>query len=277
MMILDEDFTEVATFCKSGDDKVPVIIPGGQQVCPEPGTDDPPVSTVTNAEPLYWQGRLVFDELLKPDIEVLTDTDTGGPCTADSVTCDGHIDTTLPITLTCNGTAVAFDGLYDPTGNNVTLPPGPSIVFYPLDFVPTSANCEVSITDAVKDKDGNMVPAAQRGPYTWDIAPLALLGTDPEEGAEVDVDAVVDISFNSLIDPGSVAVDEITLTDGTTDVPFTVDSDSTELLLIPDAPLVAGTTYTLTIADGAELNDIGGGPYTQDGDLVVTFSVPAAN
>ena len=29
VMILDEDFTEVATFCKSGDDKVPVIIPGG--------------------------------------------------------------------------------------------------------------------------------------------------------------------------------------------------------------------------------------------------------
>ncbi len=281
MVLIDDGFgTELATFCKPDDDKVPGILPGGQQVCPEVGSDDPPVSTVANADPLAWWTRVVFDELLDTDIEVLVDGDDPSlPCTDESITCAGHIDTTQPVVIDCGGTEIAYDGWYDPTGNAVTLPPGPSLLIYPLDFVATSTTCTLTINDNVVDKEGRPVPEAQRNDaaYTWTLSPLAIAGTDPaadDDTAELATDGAIVISFNSLIDAATAAGD-IVLNDGTADVAATITADGTDLIITPDAALTADTEYTLTLADGAELADIGGGPYTQEGDLVITFTAVA--
>lgn len=282
VMVLDENYEEYATYCKPDDEKVPVVITGGYLICPDPATDDPPVDAITNAEPLSWQARVVFDELLDPDIETLEGYDADGnrePCnTTIHDNCEGHLDITQPLVLTCDGADIAYDGWYDPSGNNVTLPPGPSLVVYPLEFVATSASCTIEVKEMVKDKDGNSVPSGQRAiaGYTWDIAPLQIFGVDPADESEVATDTIFDVSFNSLIDAGSVAADEITLVDSSdAAVAFTVEADGTELLITPDAALAEGESYTLTLAAGAEFTDIGGGPITLDEAVVVTVTVPA--
>ncbi len=184
--------------------------------------------------------------------------------------------------MICDGVAVAYDGWYDPTGNAVTLPPGPSIVVYPLDFVATSAVCTITINDNVVDKQGLTVPVAQRAlaDYTWSLTPLAIASTSPEADdptAEVATDGAITISFNSLIDETTVDATDIVLNDGVADVAITVTTSANEqgLVVTATAGLVEGTAYTLTIADGAEFADIGGGPYTHAGDTVITFTAVA--
>lgn len=287
VMILNENFDEAATFCAPDDEKVPVIITGGCGpgfgfdcctdcigICPEVGEADATVTTVSNAEPMFWQVRVVFDELLDPDVETLLDSATDGPCNDDSVTCTGHINTTLPFELECNGVPVAYDGYYNPAGNNVTLPPGPSIVAFPLDFVPTSADCTVTVKDSVVDKDN--IPVAS-DEYTFSIAPLAIIATDPESESVVAADTIVDISFNSLLDLTTVEAGEIIFEDsaGAT-VAATLSVEDTELLIIPDAALTADETYTVTLPAGSDFADIGGGGMTTAADIVVTFTVDAA-
>jgi hypothetical protein len=293
-LVINENFDEQATYCKPNDPKVPVVITGGcgtffgtecctgcVGVCPAPGEDAPPVmNAVSNAEPLEWWVRVVFDELLDGDaVETLIDATpggTGGPCTDFSTRCTGHIDETQPFTIVCDGATIAYDGFYDPTGNNVTLPPGPSIVAYPLDFVPTSATCTLTINDVVVDKQGNPVPAAQRSGYQWQIAALAFFDITPADGATgVDPGVEITLSFNSLMDAGSVEPGEITFVDGNGDpVTFTVEADETELYLVPAADLADGD-YTVTITAGTTFADIGGGEVTIDADEVITFTVAA--
>ncbi len=289
VLILNENFDEAATYCKPDDEKVPVIVTGGcgpgfgfdcctdcVGICPEVDEDVPSVEdAVSNAEALAWQVRVVFDELLDPNVEVLYDSDTGGPCTDDSITCDGSIATTNPVTLTCGGVDVAYDGFYDPTGNAVTLPPGPSLVIFPLDFVATSSDCSVSVNGTVHDKDNNPVAPDS---YDWSITALQIIGTTPEDTEVVATDTIVDVSFNSLLDAASIDAGEVVLQDsGGTDVAVTIQVDGTELLVVPDAPLTNDETYTLTIPAGSDFADIGGGGMTTADDLVVTFTIePAA-
>src|SRR5688500_8751519 len=71
---------ELATFCRTGDDFVPTFLGAPDQsvvqVCPEPGSDDPPVSMVTTGSISGRQIRIVFDELLSTDVETLVDSET---------------------------------------------------------------------------------------------------------------------------------------------------------------------------------------------------------
>jgi hypothetical protein len=298
VLVVNENYDEAATYCKPGDDKVPGIITGGcgtfygfeccdscRGICPEAGTNEPAVAdgSVRNAEPLDWSIRIIFDELLKADVvETLEGRDENRArvsCTDEHVTCEGHIDTTRPVTLTCGGVPVPYDGWYDPTGNAVTLPPGPSIVVYPLDLVATSAQCTVTLDPAkVIDKDGNPVPPAQRGPYTWSIAGLDIVGISPRNAATgVDPAVEIEIGFNSFIDADSVDAGEITLVDsGDNAATFTVIDDGTTLVLTPDAELTAGETYTLTLTQGATFADIRGGTMTLGADIAISFTIAAA-
>jgi len=156
------DVTETATFCKTGDNKRPNFVNyplalGGTQLCPDDLSMG--VAEVTDAEPLEWYVRIMFDELLNPDIEELIPIlDDNG---IETGTFSGTLANTQPVTLTCNGTAVPYDGFYGPEGNTLTWPVGPSLFIQPLDSsgIATGSSCEVSIKDIVKDKDGNSVPA----------------------------------------------------------------------------------------------------------------------
>ena len=199
---------EGATFCKTGDsfrpglDNTPDGV--GHQLCPDDlsmGADE-----VANANPTNWYARVMFDELLDPSIEDLVPIldDTG----MDTGTEMGTLANTQPFTLQCqsvNGGAlvdIPYDGYYSPAGNKITWPVGPSLVITPSSptLVATQSECQLTLKDNIKDEDGNPVPADQRGPYKFKIAPVAVIAADtaPADGDSVDpIAAGVDLTFNT--------------------------------------------------------------------------------
>lgn len=182
--------SEQATFCKKGDEFRPGLVGlpdfTTQQVCPDTLSEE--VEPVDNAYPDGWYVRIMFDELLDPRIEELTeilDADTG----EGTGTFEGSIRGANPVTLQCRSVAndefvdVDYDGYYSPSGNRVTWPVGPSLVIKPDDptLVATGKECQVTINDTVVDKDGRSVPTEQRGPYSFQIAPVTIIATDPTD------------------------------------------------------------------------------------------------
>ncbi len=272
---------EAATFCRGGDQyKVNSVycplardgsntpIPGEREI--DPALDALPYAASQGFNDTYWHVRLVFDELLDPAIERLDDEGDGFT--------SGHIADTMPVTLRCGDTAVAYDGFYDPSGNHLSYPPGPALVVSALDFVSTGTMCEISINDNVTDTDGEAVPGEQRGPYSFGVAPLAVYETDPADMSEgVDPAATVSVVFNAPIDLATAA-GKITLSDGAADVPVTLayfvdDTGTTYDWIVeatPDAALDAGAAYTVTIDGG--IADVAGGPLTLDAPITFGFT-----
>jgi hypothetical protein len=233
---------------------------------------------VNDTIPFGFQTRIVFSELLDPSVEVLEDRDGDG-------IPEGHIDTTSPVSLTCGGADVAYDGFYDPSGNDVTAPPGPSLVVSPINPFPaaTGTECQITVGSAVTDKDGNGVPAQYAGPHSFTIAPLSLIGTDPSAGAEgvEPAGAVLVLAFNAPLDPASVAAGDVTLEDGTGPVAVTPIIDPTVapdlIFVVPNSGNLDGeTTYTLTLVAGAAVTDALGGALVLDADVTVTFTTGPA-
>jgi hypothetical protein len=276
---------EAASVCRAGDEKAPTMVTLPDQtvlqVCPRVGTDDEAVSTVTNADPLAPQVRVVFDELLDPSIEQLFNED-GDDCTAEDDGCTATIAATNPVSVTCGGSAVVYDGYYVPNGNNVTWPPGPSLVVtFAAGDIASGAQCQLTVNDNVVDKTGVVVPADQRGPFMFEFAPLALLGSDPEpddaEPPEVATDGAIALLFNAIIDPASVAAADITVVDSASAaVAYVVETDGTSVVVA--GPLTDGAwapgDYTLTVPTGATFADVAGGTLTTGEDYVLAFTVP---
>jgi hypothetical protein len=214
----DSGYVEAATFCKLNDEKRPteVFLNGGAftVVCPLDPAEGVPM--VTDALPTGWYARLVFDELLDPDVEELIPN--RDPVTMEETgTFRGSIATTQPVTLSCGGVDVPYDGYYNPAGNYQTWPLGPSLVVVPDDptSVPTGTTCEISILDVVTDKNGEVVPAAQRGPYQFQISALGLLSTDPvavsdpEAQQEIVPTSPATLTFNAPIDIASFTAADV--------------------------------------------------------------------
>jgi hypothetical protein len=204
---------ESATFCAPNDEKRPasVGLPDFSfiQIC----DDDPTVEAamVDNAYPDGWYVRIMFDELLDPTVEELVeimDPDTG----MGTDTFYGTLANTQPVTLQCesiNGgmVEVPYDGYYSPSGNAVTWPLGPSLVIKPDEprAIATSSMCTVTIKETVRDKGGDPVPADQRGPFPFQIAPLQVVGIEPADGSEV---TPISIYFDNFIVQFNTEVDE---------------------------------------------------------------------
>ncbi|MGE0400142.1 MAG: hypothetical protein AB7T06_25730 [Kofleriaceae bacterium] len=223
-------YLETATFCKLNDGLRPtevfLVIGGLAEVCPLEPAEQVPM--VEDALPTGWYVRIVFDELLDPDIEeLIPNTDSSGAPTG---TFTGSIANTHPVELECGGVAVDYDGYYSPGGNYQTWPVGPSLVIIPDDptAVAGGTECTVTINDNVVDKSGEAVPADQRGPgggYRFAIAPFELVGTEPEAIAtdetadkpEVVPEAPISLFFNSVVDPASVTTADIRLFKGVAD------------------------------------------------------------
>jgi hypothetical protein len=271
---------EGATFCRVGDNKRPGFVGISSVGLSEQVCDDDinvPATTVTDAVPTGWYVRVMFDELLDPNVEELTeivDPDTNQP----TGTFEGHIKNTKPVTLKCAGADVPYDGYYSPSGNAVTWPVGPSLFIQPQDLstIATSAECTLSINDIVTDKDGNKVPTAQAADpnYKWNVAALELIGTDPApaEGTdpppEVAVGGAVVLAFNAFVDAASVAAAEIVLKEGTdcttaaagTAKAATAAADAADPTVIVVSPtLTAGKTYFLSFTPDAMVADVAGG------------------
>jgi len=282
---------ETATFCKTGDDKRPGLVPaalaGPTQVCP----DDPKVGAdeVTDTQPVGWYVRIMFDELLNPDTaETLLDLTGTKPCPFPMdpmATCRGSLATTQPVTITCAGADVPYDGYYDPSGNSFTWPLGPSLFIAPNDTstIATGTECEVTIkdSDSVQDKDGNHVPTAQLGPYKFKIAPLALLSEDPAQPKDLTKPSTIApskplvLTFNATMDVTSLDPTKVTIIDaadcqsaatGTAHTAKVVgDADSKQAIDVQDSG-AAGTdawlhakTYIVTFPTGIDVKDAAGG------------------
>jgi hypothetical protein len=293
---------ETATFCKLNDAKRPGLIPanpdGPAQVCQDDlkvGADE-----VADVVPVGWYVRFQFDELLNPNIEdLLPIIDSKGNNTG---TFKGSLTNTQPVTITCGGVDVAYDGYYDPSGNSYTWPVGPSLFITPDDTSTIAAGTECQVTlkpDVVADKDGNRVPADQIGPYKFKIADLALASTDPappkdpSKPSTISPTAPLIATFNATIDLASLSPAEVTILSGVkscTDMtgsvaamatiaahlvdptdPTSVDQTSIE---ISDAAgtaanaknaWLASTTYLITFAAGADVKDLAGATATLPG------------
>ncbi len=250
--------SESATYCARNDEKRPtsVGLPDFSfvQIC----DDDPSIEApmVDNAYPDGWYVRVMFDELLDPSVEELVeiiDPDTG----LGTDTYYGTIANTKPVTLQCesiNGgmVDVPYDGFYSPAGNAVTWPLGPSLVIQPDDprTIATSSMCTVTLKDTIRDKSGELVPAAERGPFPFKIAPLQIVTIDPANGSELTPLAPYYdnflVQFNTEVDPASWC-----------DEGAGMDECEFEIVGLGSAPQ---DYYVYNIADA-----IGGGIFTESG------------
>lgn len=266
---------ESATYCKPGDRKRPdfIGIPAfglGTTVCPEGGAA---VSELTDAYPNGWYVRIMFDELLDPDVEELVEIigSDGQP----TDTFIGTIKNTQPVTLQCEGTNgvltnVPYDGYYSPAGNAVTWPVGPSLVIRPTDptIVPVESRCQVTLKPMIKDKQGNSVPTNDLSPFSFRIAPIQVIGITPANDSKVNPEIKgVDVSFN-------VEIDAATLDLGTElrfDPPITnltkVQASATDVFVYGD--LLDSTAYTFTVAPGTTVTDKCGKTSTLAGPATV--------
>jgi hypothetical protein len=221
------------------------------------------VDEVTDAVPIGWYVRVQFDELLNPDIEELLPI-------PDSDLFQGSLAKSQPVVVSCAGANVPYDGYYNPSGNSVTWPLGPSLYIQPLDdsTIPAGADCNLMIkADVAADKDGEHVPTAQLGPYTFKIAPMEFVSTSPapprdptKPGAVAPEDPVL-VSFNTRVDPASLAATEVEIRQvakdncadaGTVVVPTITgaDKDPTSIAIgvvgaPTDAAFLPETTYVI--------------------------------
>lgn len=253
--VASQSSDELATFCGSGDMKVSDLF------CPN---DD---ITVSDAPPLGWYVRVIFDELLDGDAVETIDEANG------TASLNG-----TPVTLTCAGDPVMYTGFYDPSGNHQTYPPGPALVIQVAGFAATGSDCEISVTGEVVDKQGNPVPEAQRGPYQFSIAGLAITGHEPADGQD-NLDPLLPtgimISFNAPIDPTSLD-GNITLEDATGAVAVTLSvdvDDATIVIITPDAALDENAEYTVTVTSG--IADVAGGELTLAEPYTFSFTTGA--
>lgn len=259
-----ERVDEAATFCKLDDDKRPALVPanpnGPSQVCPDDLTEGAP--EVVDATPNNWYVRIQFDELLDGDrVEELIEI--GNDQTR------GTLVRTQPVVLRCNGVVLAYDGYYNSGGNSLTWPLGPSLILGPTDgtAIPSGAACDVAIREeVVRDKDGAPVPEAQRGPYAFKIAALALTSTTPAastDGAPVAQlpTAPAVLWFNAAVDPASLAASEVAILE--------VDAcDAATGVAHPAAIAAGGDTHAIAIRSG----DAGGAAWLADKIYRVTLS-----
>lgn len=250
---------ESATFCT--DDGAAKV---SSAFCPSAGA-------VADAVPMGWYSRIIFDELLDTAVETLIEVDGA---------MVGSLATTQPVTLTCGGNPVAYDGFYDPAGNAVTFPPGPALVIEPTEFIATGTACTLQVKPMVVDKDG--VAVADAGPFTFSIAGLAYAGSDPEDMAEgVDPTAEVLVAFNAPID-GDTLGTKITLTDAAmAAVAATVAVDPMDpslVIITPTAALAENAVYTVTITSETAdpIADIGGGTVVLAEPVTFSFTTGMA-
>lgn len=270
---------EPASFCRYDaagnlDPKGPSLVQG-VVVCPDTKAEfdaDGPAEL----EPLAWNFRAMFDELLNGEkVETLD-------CDPDTDTCDGHIDTTLPFDVSCGGSAITYDGYYYPNGNKESFPVGPALVLAPIDLAPTDTDCQFTIKPSVVvDKQGEAVPTGpNENVFTIHVKQLDVVETDPVDADMVDdrgvipPDGAVVMLFNSLIDDTTIAAGEIEIRN--LDTNAVVASDyaiaDNELDIFGAADLPAGN-YSASLKAASIVSDVVGGTRTFTDGVTVRFVV----
>lgn len=215
-----------------------------------------------NAAPQGWQVRIMFDELLDPNVEDIEEVMQNGVLTR-----FGTLARTQPVTLQCEDRAGAFvdvpyDGYYSPSGNSVTWPVGPSLVIVPIapGTISVASECRVALKDSVVDKDGTSVPDEQRAPgperaYRFKIAPIEVVSTSPaNKGTALPEVGGVQLVFNTELDVASVTAADFTFSDAVDAAGAeNVDGDPTKFKATGN--LVDGKSYTFKVNEKAEFTD----------------------
>jgi hypothetical protein len=284
--------SETAAFCKyvgtDLDEKGPGLVQG-TQVCAEVATD----FEAAELFPLGWDIRIVMDELLNGDVVEELDCDADGDDVQDDpiTTCDGHIANTQPVTLTCNGSSVGYDGYYYPNGNKESFPVGPAIFVAPeaADLTaPTGSTCTISINAVVVDKDG--IPVAtgtELNSFDLRIQDLAVFGTDPKDAelpadqTAIAPDGAVAFLFNADLDATSVTAADFEVLDSAgavvATVGFAVDAGNgttdTIYIFSSDAAGFAPGSYTARLKSGSEFTEVNTGTLTLAANKDVRFIV----
>lgn len=247
---------ESATHCRINDEKRPGLVglptKKTTQVCPDDLSMASPTEGSAEAAPPSWFVRIVFDKLLDPNVEDLVpQLDANMKPTGVML---GTLVNTQPVTLTCNGIAVPYNGYYVPNGNRVSWPLGPALYIQPLNAasVATGATCEVGIKDIVHNKQGESVPADQRS-FTFKIAPMRLRFSvpAPSDGA-----------------PGKIALDPATPVKFSWTAAFTTMPDPAEIEIF-EGPNTADGMADTTVCDE-------GGTPLPASDIATSANGPAA-
>jgi hypothetical protein len=280
---------ELATHCRLNDEKRPALVGlptfSTTQVCPDDLSMPSETEGTAEGAPPSWFVRVVFDQLLDPDVEELIPLD---PTMPDGVQ-QGTFENTQPVTLTCGGQDVPYNGYYVPNGNRISWPLGPALFVKPdpLSVVQTGASCEVGIKDIVQNKSGESVPMDQRS-FAFKIAPMELRfsNPDPADGVpgaiELDPASPVQFywtaAFTTMPDPAEIHIFEgadatVCGTGGTqilsTDIETTQDGTgaATTALIMnlglisqgPDFAWKANTTYRVEFGANAKITPQQGG------------------
>jgi len=179
---------ESATYCRPEDEKRPGLVglpdSSTTQVCPDDLAKSSDTQGTAEGAPPSWFLRVVFDELLDPNVEdLIPELDAMMKPTG---TMLGSFANTQPVTLKCRDSAgnsadVLYNGYYVPNGNRVSWPLGPALFVQPVNplSVQTGAACEIGIKDMVHNKNGQQVPTDQRS-FPFKIAPMTLRFSNPD-------------------------------------------------------------------------------------------------
>ncbi|MEM9490923.1 MAG: hypothetical protein AAGC55_17375, partial [Myxococcota bacterium] len=158
-----------------------------------PGSVTDAIALNPTSSDTYTYVRVVFNELLvASEVEEVVEG-------------FGSLVNTQPLDIECGGTAIAYDGWYQPSGNNVTDPPGPAIVAQFLDYPGLETECEVSVKSELRDKDLNTMDTSLVGPFSFTTDILRLLGTVPgNEETGIATNSGIVLSFNGMIETETV-------------------------------------------------------------------------
>lgn len=280
---------EVPAYCPDADaDKISVVCFDGA------GNYSFDASDTVLAAPIGGFVRVAFNELLDPDraeqlVPVLDEMGQPERDPYGNEVKRGTLVNSQPVILTCDDQPVAYDGFYNPSGNHLSLPPGPSLVIRPVEALPTGATCTVEVVQGesnpgfgVFDKAGNPVSTEDSGPYSFQVGPLAVTGASPasaSEGVALGVEPLV--TFNVPIDPASLGPEGAQLVRLRTaaddvDVAVTLSVDGNTVKITPASPLAPETAYEVVVYAG--IADPSGGTLMLEADptVLTTFTTGAA-
>jgi hypothetical protein len=166
------------------------------------------------------------------------------------------------VTVTCDGTAIFTNatgdaGFYNPSGNQDIpvatglLGLGPALVATVTTGLKTNADCAIAVTDKVKDKDGNAVPAPDSSKkfHTESMTVLSSVPADMATGVKLNIAPAV--SFNAILDMDTINGIKLEKDVGgvrtAVQTTNTLAPNMTEVDMMPAANLEASTDYVITV------------------------------
>ncbi|MBI3353752.1 MAG: Ig-like domain-containing protein [Nitrospirae bacterium] len=149
---------------------------------------------------------------------------------------------------------------------NVSLN-GTTATFIPSSFLAYSTLYTATVTTGAKDLAGN----AMANDYVWkfttgtapDTTPPTILSNTPSGGAtNVAINITVSAVFSEAMNPTTINNSTFTVSDGTNNIPGTVNLNGLIATFVPSTSLVYFTPYTATITIGVK--DLAGNSLTQN-------------